>query len=111
MALHYELDAFKTAMALLGLVARVVRQFPRDCKPTFSNRLCDHAEAIHEYIRLANATSGNRVPIRDKAISHLERLKAWVRVLHGMGVISDSHWQKSNNITTSLGKQLYGWIK
>lgn len=109
--MHYELDVFKTAVDLLRLAVRIVRTLPRDCKPDIPRRLMDRAEEIHELIRQANATRGDRVPFRDEIVKHLEKLKILVRALHDEEIVAHDLWQQSNRLTTSLGKQLYGWIE
>lgn len=111
MAMHDQLEVFRSAVGLERAVIEIVRNLPRNCRPEISRRLIDHVEEIHDFIREGNATRGDRVPLRDAAVKHLEKAKVLLQVLHDIGVVKHGPWMQSARLTTILGKQLYGWIK
>lgn len=111
MSLHTELDIFKSAYDLLGVVDDLVPNFPR-ARRELTRKLVDETTALLVAIPKANAERGAaKVPHLNTLLDHNAAVQFLLRLAADKRYISRDQFARTARLTTSISKQAHGWKK
>jgi|SRR6185369_1223201 len=108
MALHSELEIYRSIFDLLGAAADVVRNMPRDIKKTLGERIIDACVALDLHLRDANMAE-DKEPDLLKLLRQLEVIEILSRLCRDRRWMPVSHYARLTEFTQSIGRQCNGW--
>lgn len=108
MAIHTQLNIYRTAYELLLVSVDYVGQMPRQYKPAFGKSLSELAVAMILQIRAANIAQ-NKAPHLDVLLERLSEFETLLRIFVDKRWISKNDYAKAVELTQSVGKQANGW--
>lgn len=111
MSLHTDLDIFRTATDLLGVVVDLLPHFPR-VTADVRRELLRECTAVLVAVPMANAEMGKaKVPYIQQLLRHLYAVQFLLRVAVDKRFISREQFARTLRLTTSISKQAHGWKK
>lgn len=110
MALHTELPIYKVAYDLLGAVAELAKNMPRDFKQSIGGKLRDECVDVVTLIFRANCAR-EKAPHLDTLIERVQIAELLLRLSRDMRLISTGQYAKAVELTNKVGKQANGWRK
>jgi hypothetical protein len=108
MALHEELDIFKTAYGLLSLAIDLVRNLPRDIKGSLGKAISDECVKLLVLIARANSAT-NKVPHLEEMLERAGVVKMLMRALRDKDLLTDKQHARAIQVLASVSKQAGGW--
>ncbi len=108
MALHSELEIYRTCYDLLGEAAEVVRSMRRDIKQTIGTRIIDACIELDLHVRDANMAE-NKEPHQLALLRRLEVIELLTRMSRDRKWIPIGHYAQLTKRTQSIGKQCNAW--
>jgi hypothetical protein len=110
MALATDLPIYREAYELLELLARLTQQFPRGYRQGLARDIFTEAQEVVKHVFKANCTP-NKVPILEQLREHLDTLQLMLRLSKDLHLISAGQFGATVVLTSSVGKQMAGWLK
>jgi len=112
MALHTDLDIYKTARKFTALASRLVGHMPRNHRSVDGALLVGHSRAILKHIRYANMKFGaDKVPHLDRVLDEVTDIEVDLGVCVELRLITRSNYADAVNLVGSIGKQATKWRK
>lgn len=108
MALHTDLDIYKAAYELLGLVFDFVKNMRRDYKAPLGYKLRDECIELTTLICRANRAR-QKAPHIDSLIERTQVAEVLLRLSRDKELISTGQYARAIKLSTSVGKQAGGW--
>lgn len=108
MALHSELEIYRTCYELLGEAAEVVRSMRRDIKQTIGGRIIDACIELDLLVRDANMAQ-DKEPHLLALLRRLEVVELLTRVARDRRWIPVGHYAQLTQRTQTIGKQCNRW--
>lgn len=108
MALHTELDIYRSCYDLLGEAVDAVLQMRRDVKPVLGKSIVDGCFAIETHIRAANMAQ-DKEPHLLLLLERLSNIEIAVRLCRDRGFIRNPAYARLIQHTQHVGKQANGW--
>ena len=108
MALHTNLPIYKVAYDLLGVIADLSKNMPRDFKASIGGKLRDECVEIVVLIFRANVAK-EKAPHLGALIERLQVTELLIRLSRDKRLISTGQYAKAIELTNSVGKQAGGW--
>lgn len=110
MALHTELDIYRSAFDLACAAVAAVMQMRRDAKPVVGRIMVDECFAIVRHIRLANmaADEGKETHLL-QLLDSLTNVETALRISRDMRFIATPAYACLVQHTQSVGRQAQGW--
>jgi hypothetical protein len=110
MALHTELPIHKAAHDLLGVVASLVRNMPRDVKPIVGRQLYSDCLAMSTAIARANQAQ-DKGPYLAALLDRVQCAEVQLRMSRDARFIATSGYARAIELTQTIGRQASGWRK
>jgi uracil-DNA glycosylase len=112
MGLHTQLDVYKTAYDLVGLVVDdLIRNMPRDVKKAIGERLRDECINLTVLIQAANMERQSKAPHLVELVKSLGVVELLLRISRDKRYIATGKYAAAALLTTSIGKQANAWRK
>lgn len=108
MALHSDLDIYKTASDLLAAATDLTRNIPRAFKRQFGELIVNACIEIQILVIDANIAR-DKAPHLDALLRLQKKAELLVRLFHDKRWISPKQFSASMELTVSLGKQGGAW--
>lgn len=111
MALHTELDIYKSAYQLMDVAVGYVVNLPRSVKHSIGTRLIDLCVGIMLLILKINCIRNvkERIPHLDTLLEHKEETGLLLRLCKDKKFISPQQYGTAIELVTSVGKQAMAW--
>ena len=111
MGIHTDLNVYKTAYDLVGLVVDdLIKNMPRDVKKAIGERLRDECINLTVLIQTANMER-NKAPHLVDLVKSLGVVELLLRVSRDKRYIGTAKYADAALLTTSIGKQANAWRK
>lgn len=111
MGIHTDLDVYKTAYDLTGLVVDdLIRNMPRDVKRALGERLRDECINLTVLIQTANMAR-DKAPHLIDLVKSLGVVELLLRISRDKRYIATGKYAAAALLTTSIGKQANAWRK
>lgn len=112
MALHTELEIYRSAFDLAGAAVDVVLQMRRDVKPVLGKLMVDECFGIVLNIRAANmAQDEEKEPHLLQLLERLTNVETAVRLCRDRHFIARPAYSRIVEHTQSVGRQANAWRK
>ena len=108
MALHSELEIYRSCYTLLGAAGEVIMQMRRDAKKVFGEMIIHGCVELDLHIRAANMAQ-DKEPHILQLLERLEVIELLLRTCRDNRYIAVSHFARLVMLTQSIGKQANGW--
>ena len=108
MALHTELDVYKTGYGLLQKVTLLVENMERKFKHLIGEEIARETVKLLILVYRANVAA-NKVPHLDSLMERVKLVEMLVRLSLDMGKISPKQYFATIKLTESIGKQTAKW--
>lgn len=108
MALHSELEIYRTSFDLLGEAVEVVRNMRLDIKKALGDRILDACIAVDLHLRNANMAE-DKEPQLLSLLERLEVIELISRMCRDRGWMPITHYAKLTERTQSIGRQCNAW--
>ena len=108
MALHNELEIYRSCYTLLGAAGEVIMQMRRDAKKVFGEMIINGCVEPDLHIRAANMAQ-DKEPHLLRLLERLEVIELLLRTCRDNRYIAVSHFARLVMLTQSIGKQANGW--
>lgn len=108
MALHSDLQIYKTVFELLKLVAVFCKHMNRDYRQILGGELRDHCLKITILILRANVAQ-EKAPYLMEIIERKETAELLIRLMCDLVLISREQYAAAIELTASIGKQANAW--
>lgn len=108
MALHSELEIYRTCFDLLGEAVEIVRNMRRDIKKALGDRILDACIELDLFVRRANIAA-DKEPFLLNLLERLEVIELLSRLCRDRGWIPIGHYAKLTQRTQSIGRQCNAW--
>lgn len=110
MGLHSDLNIYKTAYDLAGVVLDGVRHMRRDIKKVLGEKLLEQCIGLALDIRDANIARDKSAHI-DALLKRREWIEFTLRIACDKGFIGRKLYARATALTESIGRQASGWKK
>ena len=110
MAIHTDLNIYKSAYELLQAVSALVKNFPRSVKPLLGGAIHDACLQIVLLVAKANAARQKMLHL-DQMLERVMEAELLMRIAKDMKFISIQQYASAVLLTDSIGKQANGWRK
>jgi hypothetical protein len=110
MALHTQLQIYKTTYDFTALVFQYVANMERKYKRSIGERLEKLSTELVELIYRANC-SRNKLPLLFELSERLQVIELMLRLAHDLRLLSHDQYARAVQLTSSIGKQNTGWRK
>ncbi len=94
---------------ILWLLAHT-EKFPKNERFRMARRIEDSAFAFYETLMQATRTHGVQRVLLDADLE-LDRLRLYIRLSHGRGLLKDNQYRYAAEQLVEIGKLLGGWLK
>ena len=108
MALHSELEIYRTCFDLLGEAAEIVRNMPKDIKRALGDRIIDACIDLDRYLRQANMAKDKEPPLL-ALLDRLEVIEILTRLCRDRQWIRPRQYARLTERTQSIGRQCNAW--
>lgn len=111
MALHTELEIYKSAYQLMDMAVGYVVNLPRSVKHSIGTRLIDLCVGVMLLILRINCIRNvkDRIPHLDTLLEHKEETGLLLRLCKDKNFISIKQYGAAIELVTSVGKQAMAW--
>jgi len=110
MALHTELDVYKTGFDLFKKVTGIVKNMERSFKRLIGEKIVEEMAKLLILIYRANVAE-DKVPHQSQLIERVKLVESLFRLAWDLKEITDRQYWSVINLTESIGKQAVGWRK
>ena len=108
MATHTQLPIYKAAYDLLGVVADLVKNMPRDFKRSIGEKISAECIEITVLVFRANVAQ-DKAPHLIELLERLQVAELMLRLSMDKRLISRPRYARAVELTTSIGKKANGW--
>lgn len=108
MALHSELEIYRTCYDLLGVAVEVIRQMRRDIKKAVGDQITQACVDLPLLVRRANIAA-DKEPHLLQFLERVEAIELLVRTCRDHHWISTGHYAAIVHLTQSVGRQANAW--